>query len=94
MLQLILRFNILKPGSNSGSLGHRGQGFYILHCQQSFKNFQTSCNQQHPGFMLNSPGISEICPPSLSPISRLASEILIACAVFKKKSVWIKVMGN
>lgn len=84
MLQLILQFNILKPRSNSGSLGHRGKGFYILHCQQSFKNFQTSCDQTS-GFMLNSPGISEICPPSLSSISKMASEILIACTVFKKK---------
>lgn len=45
MLQLILQFNILKPWSNSGSSGHRGKGFYILHCQQSFKDFQTSCDQ-------------------------------------------------
>lgn len=39
--------------------------------------------------MLNSPGISEICPPSLSSISKMAFEILIAYTVFKKKSVWV-----
>lgn len=38
--------------------------------------------------MLNSPGISEICPSSLSSISKMAFEILIAYTVFKKKK-WV-----
>lgn len=86
MLQLILQFNILKSWSNSSSLATEVKVFTFCIANSISRIFKPVVIYSVL-FFLNSPGISENCSPSLSSISKLVFEILIACTVFKKMCV-------